>query len=470
MISASKPGFVTQRLGQRRPFETVAPIELADGQRVDGAYFALLRGGAINGRVQDDYGDPVANVRVMAHRRQMVDGQRRLVNVGATDETDDTGAFRLYGLAPGEYYVSAVMRANPLEQPGDGVGFAPTYYPGTGNAGDAQRVVLGAGDEASIGFSLLPVRFSRVSGTVVSQSGQVTGGTVQLTSGSGLGEGPFNLLAGGIRADGSFTIANVPPGSYSLQARAGGRAGRGGGGRGQTFEAAAVEIGSVPVVVGDGDVTGLTVALTRGASLAGTVVAEGTSPISLSSLRISARQLRGTPGQGLAASGVSAAGSFQISTLVGDVSLRVENLPTQWTVKSIVVGSADVTDGTFELRGTEQITNARIVLTDRVTEVNGTATVGRAAATNYTVVAFADDAALWTFPTRHVRTARADKDGRFSLRGLPPGVAYLVAAVDQVEDGEWQDPEFLERLREAASRVTMREGEAKTVTLPLLGR
>jgi hypothetical protein len=57
-LSASKPGFVTQRYGQRRPFETVSPIELGDGQRVD-ANFSLLRGGVINGRVQDDLGDPV---------------------------------------------------------------------------------------------------------------------------------------------------------------------------------------------------------------------------------------------------------------------------------------------------------------------------------------------------------------------------------------------------------------------------
>jgi hypothetical protein len=34
-LSASKPGFVTQRYGQRRPFETVQPIELADGQKME---------------------------------------------------------------------------------------------------------------------------------------------------------------------------------------------------------------------------------------------------------------------------------------------------------------------------------------------------------------------------------------------------------------------------------------------------
>ena len=139
-------------------------------------------------------------------------------------------------------------------------------------------------------------------------------------------------------------------------------------------------------------------------------------------------------------------------------------------MKSIVVGSTDVTDGTLDLRGTEQVTNARIVLTDRVSEVNGTATLRNQEATAYTVVVFAEDPALWTFPTRYLRTARADTQGRFMLRGLPGGTPYLMAAVDYVEEGEWQDPEFLERLRESASRLALRDGETKTVALKVIER
>ena len=167
---------------------------------------------------------------------------------------------------------------------------------------------------------------------------------------------------------------------------------------------------------------------------------------------------------------MSATGSFQLSTLSGTIALRVENLPPQWTVKSIVVGPTDVTDGAFELRGTEQITSARIVLTDRISELNGTVTLRNQPAKDSTVIVFAEDAALWTFPTRYVRTVRTDTEGRFTLRGLPPGTSYLAVAVDYTEEGEWQDAEFLERLRESASRVGIREGETKTVGLQLLAR
>ena len=237
-LSASKPGYVTQRLGQRRPFETVSPIQLTDGQRVDGANFALLRGGVISGRVQDDVGDPIANVRVRVQRSQMFEGRRRLIDAGVDDQTDDTGAFRLYGLAPGDYYVSATLRANFFESSDDATGYAATYYPGTGNVAEAQRVSVGAGEEMSIGFSLLPVRLVRVSGTVVELQRRCRRRRRVLTSAGDGGEGP--LATHGRRRfkpDGSFTIANVAPGSYVLNARAGLRAvaadnGRGRGGVG----------------------------------------------------------------------------------------------------------------------------------------------------------------------------------------------------------------------------------------------
>jgi len=465
-LSASKAGFVTQRYGQRRPLETVPPIQLAEGQRLDGANFTLARGGAISGRVQDDFGDPVA---------KMVDGRRRMMNIGVSDETDDTGAFRLYGLAPGDYYVSATPRNNPMESPGDGAGYAPTYYPGTGNATEAQRLSVGAGEELAIGFSLLPVRMVRISGVVVSAGGGAPGngggsaagrgGLVMLTNSGDAGEGVMTSSAGPIQADGTFTIANVPPGSYVLNVRSGGA-------RSINLGALeAVEIGSLPITVSDSDVTGVTIVTTRGASIAGTIVTEGSTPLNLASLRVTTRQLRNTFGGGPGGTGssVSTAGAFQLSSLSGTTIIRVDGLPPQWMLKSVVVGAVDVTDAALDLKGTEQVTNARIVLTDRVAEVNGGATIGNQSAKDFNVIVFAEDASLWAFPTRFVRTVRADAQGQFTLRGLPPA-GYLAAAVSYIEEGEAQDPEFLERLRESAARVTVREGETKTLALRLIER
>ena len=93
--------------GQRRPNERGTPVEVADGQIVEKVTIALPRGGVITGRISDDVGDPVAGVQVQVLRYGFTPGGRRLMPVARGDRTDDTGAFRVYGLPPGDYYVSA---------------------------------------------------------------------------------------------------------------------------------------------------------------------------------------------------------------------------------------------------------------------------------------------------------------------------------------------------------------------------
>ena len=66
--------------------------------------------------------------------------------------------------------------------------------------------------------------------------------------------------------------------------------------------------------------------------------------------------------------------------------------------------------------------------------------------------------------SRFVRSARPSQDGRYNLRGLPPADYYVVALRD-LEQGEWMDPEFLERVRDAAIRVSFNEGEKKVQDL-----
>ena len=395
-LQASKPGFVTQRLGQRRPFETVVPVDLQDGQQLASANFALARGGAITGRVFDDFGDPVANARVQVLRSQIVEGRRRLVQTGSGDETDDTGAFRLYGLAPGDYYVAATLRAGPQNfvafnggnvldalGGGDRAGYAPTYFPGTGNVSEAQRISLGAGEETSVSFGLLPVRTVRISGTVVSASGTPpTNGAVILTAADTDEVGIVTPAAGQIQANGAFTIVNAVPGSYVLSVRTAGD----GGGRGRGplagLRDGTGEVGILPITVGSEDMTGVTIVTTRGGSIEGTVVFEGgaTRP-RVDTLRVAARPIRASL-QGLGGrasqSPVAANGTFTLSSLVGAMTLRVEGLPQQWVLKSVEAGGSDVTDTPLDLKGTEQLTGARITLTDKITEINGTATLGGA--------------------------------------------------------------------------------------------
>ena len=67
---------------------------------------------------------------------------------------------------------------------------------------------------------------------------------------------------------------------------------------------------------------------------------------------------------------------------------------------------------------------------------------------------------MWVAPARRILTVKTALDGTFSFRNVPPG-DYLVGAVDDVEQGEWYDPGFLQRLLPTSMKVSIAEGEKK---------
>ena len=111
--------------GQTRSLEPGKPVELLEGRTVEDIDFALPLGAVITGRIVDELGDPAEEARVAILRAQNTDGQRRLVSVGSA-ETDDLGEFRLFGISPGRYYVSATA-SNRVAGPPPDTGEPPTY-------------------------------------------------------------------------------------------------------------------------------------------------------------------------------------------------------------------------------------------------------------------------------------------------------------------------------------------------------
>ena len=124
-VSVSKSGYVTMQYGQNRPFEPGKPIELADAQVLEKADVALPRGGVLAGRVIDESGEAVADADVTAMRMQFQNGTRHLVQTGRNAMTNDLGQFRIYGLPPGDYFVSATlhnMSSTVMDMLGAGAG------------------------------------------------------------------------------------------------------------------------------------------------------------------------------------------------------------------------------------------------------------------------------------------------------------------------------------------------------------
>jgi hypothetical protein len=458
-IQASKGGFVTQQFGQRHPFESVEPIELADGQRLT-ANFTLSRGSVITGRVSDEFGDPITGARVQVLRSQVQQGRRRLTPIANGAQTDDTGAFRIFGLAPGEYYVAASLQAAPIDSSDNAVSYAPTYYPGTGNVGDAQRLSLTLGTEQSgINFVLQPVRAVRVSGTVVDSTGAPAQAILNLTP-AGFGDDGGLQMGNPSRVmpDGSFTILNVVPGDYVLTAT-----GRPNGNNGTP------EVASMSITVANEDLAGVSVATSKGGSIRGAVIADDNGKVTTTNIQVSAQPLRQTAGTFTPRTQVTAAGTFDLNGLIGAQVIRVDRLPDGWIVKSIRANGRDVTDSALEFRGSEQAT-VQVVLTNKISELSGTVKANGQTVTSASVVLFPEDPAQWVFPSRRVTMVRVDQNGVFRARSVRPGERYLALAVDYLEQNEYQDPAFLERMKGRATAFSLNDGENKNLDLTLVER
>lgn len=486
-LHVSKTGFVPLYFGQRRPFERRATIRVEQGGRA-AADVRLPRAGAIAGRIYDAAGEPMLGARVQALRRRMVQGQPGLQAVGAADMTDDTGAYRLYGLPPGDYYVTATPRrvedraGRPIGNAVPGLG-APIFFPGTANRDLAQRITVDVSGEARADMQLTTLTTARVSGTVLTSSGAPAAGAMVTlvardldfaASGVGDGMGPLRLLDDAA-ADGTFEITGVPPGSFTLIAQT--RPNLAGifDVPNQRIIAPGVrpvlETASVPVTV-EGDVAGLTVNTAAGGTVTVNVVADQGVTARLPETRINVR----TADRGISESMTMRHNDSRVGmalSLSGRSYLNVEGLPDNWAVKAILLDDIDISDRPIDL-STDRGSAVRIVLTDRVTELAGSVTSGSFAPTDAdpdaTVVIFTDDESKWTYPSRFVRSVRAKEDGTFQIRGLPPGLDYRAVAVDYLEDGEETDPEFLKRMRDRAARFSLREGERRAIDLRLIQR
>ena len=84
-------------------------------------------------------------------------------------------------------------------------------------------------------------------------------------------------------------------------------------------------------------------------------------------------------------------------------------------------------------------------------------------------MAFADDSTKWAGVVALHQDRAAGRHGSFRIDGLPPG-RYRIAAVDKVENFQWLDREFLQRLRPDATSLTLQLGQSATVTLKVVQR
>ena len=461
VLSATKAGYLKIEYGQKRPFERGKSVDVGAGQLLDKVDLALPRGGAITGRVFDEFGDAAAGVFVRALRQRYVNGRRELTPLvealeglanGGGDITDDLGQFRIYGLSPGDYYVSALF--SPPGEAGSAIGYPPVYYPGTPSAGEARRIRIGLGEESqNINVTLVSARYAVVSGTVFNSLNAPASASIQLVSSDPVAGTPVS--PGRTTSSGAFTLHSVPPGEYRLNVYD------------VRPSASAPEFASIPVSVTGEDVTALAVGTAPGATASGRVVFEDGAPASASLFIRSITTVAGAPTFSNTSAGMNPDRTFELSGLAGRQTFRTGTLPEGWFLKSVSHEGIDITDTGYDFRPGQHVSGLEVRLTRRATNLSGTVQDARGDAVgDYTVVVFSTNADRWGYQTRFIRSARPDLGGKFTIRALPPD-EYFVVALEYVETGQEFDPEQLAAWKALASTVELREAETKTVSLKL---
>ena len=458
-VSATKANYIRTSWGEQRAEGPGKRIALADGQRLDNINISLRRAGVITGRIVDEFGDPVTDVSVMAMRYQYVQGSRRLMPSGRGGQTNDVGEFRLYGLSPGQYFVSATLRSfiGPSTDVTDRTGYAPTFYPGTGNVAEAQRVSVSPGQTiASVNIALLPIQTSKITGIVLDSDGRPLP-AVAVNLMQRIGFGQFGANFAPVAADGRFTIANVTPGEYTIRVNQ------------PTGDGASV---SADITVTGSDINDVRLIVAKPSTLRGRIVftpsatADGPPKPTAIDLGAWREWALGQPVRSTAK--IKEDGTFELSLAAGHVQIRAA--PTAaggsnpWRLNRVILHDADVGDTGIEVPPNATIDNIFVEMTNHVGETSGRVTdADGSVVRDCFVIVFAQDPVHWTVQTRYVSIARPGPDDLYTVR-LLPGDYYAVAMTD-VEQGAWTDPDFLSQARDHATKFSIGDGEKKTVDL-----
>jgi hypothetical protein len=477
-LAAAKETYLTMSYGATRPGGRGRTLVVTAGEdtRVD---LRLSRGGVIAGTVLDIDGQPAQGVAVLALARRTVFGRVEYRDSGSPAlPTDDRGAYRIYGLPPGEYFVSAqphgrkigfpagesvrrMVRGAPSERT---LAIAQTFYPATADIAQAARIAVRAGEERSgVDIQLQYVPLATISGTVRADAGWFPA-QVKIVR---MDDAASSAASLGTVADaeGRFAFRGIPPGQYRVIART-----RREGtpvqisitSSGSASSYAPVQAaGSVDLSVAGDDVTELAIPLQPSLTVSGRVVFEGTRPVvPLTNVQIAepATLAMALVDQRFPSLRIGSDDTYRLD-MIEPGAYRFDANPVSsgrqggaW-VTSILAAGTDVLGASVEIR--QDLENVVVTISDRVSEVSG---VVRDAAghaiQDATVVAFTIDRTAWFYRSRRIAAERSRSDGRYVIRNLPPGEYRLAAATD-LEPGEWFDPTVLERLSAAATPLTI---------------
>jgi hypothetical protein len=217
---------------QKQGYARVAPIQAMQrpvdlSASVSNFAVRLIPNGAIEGTVTDQNGEPVGAVKIELFTSQIADGERSILSNHST-VCDDRGAFRIWDLMPGQYYVKATGNGSTYmyvgagtSRPSSWLSFVPVYFDGarTFDSATPVSIVAGANMHADVRLTLVPSAPIHGSLEGFTPHQQVNFSLRQE------GEDPPDASRVNLNGTtGKFEIPVAPPGDYILRATQGQRA------------------------------------------------------------------------------------------------------------------------------------------------------------------------------------------------------------------------------------------------------
>lgn len=413
-------------------------VTLSEGAEVRNVVIKMQRNAKIIGHVRDRERQALAGVQVSAWRKTFQEG-RPIFARAALAMTNDLGEYRLTGLSPGKYFISALQALLQPHSPQQHDPGKPQFskislfYPNARTIDEAAPVYIQAGQEVGgIDVNLEEVETHCVSSSVTAPGESLPQVSLMLL---GMGMGGANLIGGGLVKPGdAFEFCGLPSGQFRLMASA------------FVPKGGIARLAATTITVASLDRTETPLVLAPGAELAGSVIVEG---LKAEDPLPDGIHIRLEPVNRLLSMGenvnttVDKLGRFSFSgLLVDDYMIRVD--APAWYVKEISDGGRDL----LRQPVTPGAANLRVVLA-----ADGALIGGRVVDADRGVV---KDAVVILAPKNGREFLRqwVDQDGRFQFGPRPPG-EYRLLALRDVSEQEAGDPDEMAAYLGAGVTVTL---------------
>ena len=422
------------------------PVVVGKNEVVENVDITLNRGGVITGKLTDVDGRPVVEEQIFFSAIES------RLPYWRTVRTDDRGVYRAFGLPPGRYTVSAGRDSvSSFGRTEDGP--QRTYYPSALNASDATAIEVNEGSETNN----IDITLGRQVSRYTARGRIIDGDTSQPLPNARIGIQLFFSVGGSTSRnaaaestkDGEFKVENLPPGKYAVYLDS------------QTDSEWISE--AVRFEVTDQDVDGLLIKTSRGGSISGVVVLDGTreptAKINLAGHRIVVLLSGQNSQRSLPPADIDQNGSFRVTGLpAGHLMLALPLNRDHLRLLRIERDGIVYRSG-IEIKEREQITGLRVV----VSQANGTI---RGVLKLPEGVALPAPARLAVYvrriedPTAFISPVEADSRGQFLVEDLVAGTYEFDIAVVGVRD---QRP----RIPRPVQTVVVTNGAIADVTITL---